>query len=417
MSLFSNNFESFGLDISDLSLKAVAVGRSGNKQIVRGWNETAVPEGIIDKGNITDEEKAATLINKCLTKPRGRLGTNHVVVSLPETKSFIKLIHIEREKLENKKKKEDQHEVIAEHLAKHVPVSVEDLQLDWLIAPGIHKDDSKVDVLVGAVPKTVIRQYSSLIKKAHLIPVAFEIEAQSIVRALFPKVSIGGALISQSNLGSKLHVPSFLKKKKKDEKKIDNKKKDKEESTVEHPGIRPLSAFGNMIQKKTDTHIIIDLGATRTSLILWADNMIKFTASPQISGLHMTKVLEEKMKLTTKDAEKTKRICGLDPKKCKGKPAKVLDQSIDEIAAAVAEMVSFYESHFPETKSIDSIMLCGGGAHLINIEDILFNKTTIPVSIGNPYFHISDKKKGLVIPQAKQQSFTTAVGLALRGII
>lgn len=69
-------------------------------------------------------------------------------------------------------------------------------------------------------------------------------------------------------------------------------------------------------------------------------------------------------------------------------------------------------------KGVEKILLCGGGANLKGFTDFLSQELKIPVEIGSPWINILAKsqKKAPQFSQEKSLSYTTALGLALRGI-
>ena len=178
---FSN---AFGLNIGDLSIKLVQLAPLSFYQSrsfkIKEIRSTSLPPGIIVNGEIQQPE----LVQKKLLYLLGKEGSafplikaSWVVASLPEPKTFLKLIDIE-----------DNHESlssvdIAFQAKKHLPYELEDTYLDWQI---IKPDDNakKTQVLVGATPKVVADAYISLLESAGLNPIALETEAVAISRAM-----------------------------------------------------------------------------------------------------------------------------------------------------------------------------------------------------------------------------------------
>jgi type IV pilus assembly protein PilM len=72
-------------------------------------------------------------------------------------------------------------------------------------------------------------------------------------------------------------------------------------------------------------------------------------------------------------------------------------------------------------KEITKILISGGGAKLKGIAPFLEEQLKIPVEVGNPWTNIlpeniQPKKNSLVSDKEESLGFTTALGLALRGI-
>ena len=81
--------------------------------------------------------------------------------------------------------------------------------------------------------------------------------------------------------------------------------------------------------------------------------------------------------------------------------------------------LNYYQSHeFPEHrlpngKKVEKIILCGGGANLKGLAHFLSLELKILVEPGNPWINISEE---IQLPLAESIRYTTAIGLALRGI-
>jgi Tfp pilus assembly PilM family ATPase len=86
--------------------------------------------------------------------------------------------------------------------------------------------------------------------------------------------------------------------------------------------------------------------------------------------------------------------------------------------------MEYHESHLPhqhlgqEQKKIKKIILCGGGANLQGLPDFLTKALKAEVAVGNPWVNIlsSDSKEIPALSFQDSLGYTTALGLALRGI-
>jgi len=94
MAFFRTQFSSFGLDISDGALKLASVNKNFRGVAINGWGIKKLPSGLIHKGEIQNTDKVATEIKNLINEARGKIKTPYVVSVLPESKTFIKLLHI-----------------------------------------------------------------------------------------------------------------------------------------------------------------------------------------------------------------------------------------------------------------------------------------------------------------------------------
>src|SRR3989339_2255637 len=89
--------ESFGLDISDRSLKFARLKKKGRFFKLISWGETELKEGIIKDGEILDEAGLAEAIKRGMEKIKGfPLDTKNVIACLPESKAFLQVIKMPR---------------------------------------------------------------------------------------------------------------------------------------------------------------------------------------------------------------------------------------------------------------------------------------------------------------------------------
>lgn len=243
-------------------------------------------------------------------------------------------------------------EQIRKILPQHLPLSIDDVYFDWQI---VSKDSSTQTVLVGASPKLIIDSYLDVLSRAKLIPTVLEIEAAAISRLL----------------------------------------------------IEPI--------KETKPQIVIDIGASRTGLFLCEDKTVKFTVSLPISGNQISQLIATTLDLDLEKAEQAKIVCGLDPTKGQGALLEIFTNTIDELVDHINQAISFYNEHFTNSHPVEKIILCGGGANFANVTKILSQKLNLAVETSQPWQNIPNPDPAF-FTSSKNQSFVTALGLALRGL-
>lgn len=171
----------FGLDISDLSLKIIQLKKRGQFLKLASFGETRMSPGIIEQGEIKNENELAENIKKAVKEVQGeKIRTKYVVISLPEEKTFLQVIQLPSMKEEDVKK------AVYFEAENYIPLPIEKVYLDSQVVSRDQKS-GKLNVSIAAVPKTTADLYLSSLKKAGLRPVAFEIESQAISRALVEK--------------------------------------------------------------------------------------------------------------------------------------------------------------------------------------------------------------------------------------
>lgn len=165
---------SFGLDISDESLKFVELITTSKGIRVGRYGERAIPAGVIESGKITDSEK----IEKILSTLQKEEGIKSVRISLPEEQVYLFSLRLEKNGLKSVK------EGIELALEEHIPISAEDAIFDYDL---VEEDAQSIEVQVTAIPKNIIENYLLIFKHSKMNVQSCELEAQAISRAVIKK--------------------------------------------------------------------------------------------------------------------------------------------------------------------------------------------------------------------------------------
>lgn len=386
MALFNPLSDAFGLDIGDRTFKLVQVAKrrhgKNNPYRIVGWNSVDVPEGVMERGEIRDLTKAVERLTQLLRSPRGSVRGRAAVACLPEAKTFIKIIEAESGASEEMLRR-----AVMTEIEQNIPLPPEEIYFDWQnidektkaeVAAAQKEEKKKAEeqaeggdkerqeeptepaekvmnrILMGAAPKQLVDDYTSLLEGAGLAPIALEIEATAISRAIVP-----------------------------------------EKETIEE-------AVG-----------ILDIGATRSSLVIYDAGALQMSISIPISGMAITKLVSESLSVSMDDAELLKRECGLDANRCEDKMWKILLPLIDDMTEKIRNALRFYKIGFPTGKKIERLYLCGGGAQFHEIDSVLSRKLTIKVRRGDALANV-DAKLPKDFPKGETLTYATAIGLAIR---
>lgn len=364
--------EVFGLDISDLSLKIIKLKKRGRFLDLASFEEMSLKPGLIKKGQIKNEEKLSEVIRETVRKVRGeKLKTKYVIASLPEEESFLQVIQMP------KINEEDLRSAVIYEAENYIPLSIEEVYLDYQVISPLLNHLDHLDVLIAAIPRKVVDPYLSVLKKAGLQPLALEIESLAIARALV-----------------------------------------KEETSQ-----API--------------LLIDLGASKTGFIIFSGHCLRFTTSIPVSSGGFTEIIAKNMGMELAEAEKMKIKYGLEEKVKikmkkenfekraeKGKIFESLVPALIDLVQQIKKHLDYYQTHsshehlLKEDKKVSNILLCGGGANLRGLPELLSLELKLPVELANPWINIfpPGKKETKTIPFAKSLEYTAALGLALRGI-
>jgi len=364
--------EAFGLDISDLSLKIIKLKKKRDSLTLASFGEAEIKPGVIEGGEIKDEDALSKIIKEAVPKMKGtKIGTKYVISSLPEEKAFLQVIQLPMMKEEELKK------AILFEAENYIPLPIGEVYLDFQVVQPVVNHLDHIDILIAALPRKTVDPYLNSLKKAGLQPKAFEIESQAISRAI-----------------------------------VKNE----------------LSPF---------PILLIDFGATRTSFIIFSGYSLRFTASIPVSSQKFTEAISKALKIDLAKAEKLKIKYGAEEKlrvKFKNEKSEIekeksdifeaLIPSFTDLAEQIEKYISYYQSHAQHEhlasndKTISKILLCGGGANLKGLAEFLTTELKIPTEMGNPWINIlpKDLREVPELSYEKSLGYTTALGLALRGV-
>lgn len=176
LNFFDVNLPAFALQLNGTSLKFIQLHQRGRAVGVQGYSYAPLPPKVMNNDTITDGAALAGVIESALQQPKfGHITTRNVVVSLPESKSFVRVIH-----LPHMDETEVENAVLFEAEA-YIPLPIDQVYFDWQILGEIN---GRMAVLIVASPKEAVDSYIGTLEKAHLKVIAMEVESQSLRRAL-----------------------------------------------------------------------------------------------------------------------------------------------------------------------------------------------------------------------------------------
>ena len=347
--LFKITPEPFGLDLSDRSFKIAEVSGKKGKFSLKNFGMQSIEEGLMQDGEIHSEAKLARAIRDGLgALKNGPPRSPYVACSLPEQKTFLRIVQLPR------MKREEVQEAIQWEIEANIPLALTDVYFDWQIISPLHKSVRHFDILVSAAPRDLVDSYTKLLLRAGLKPFSLEPESVALARCVIKNG------VSQ----------------------------------------KPV--------------LIVDLGRTRTSFIIYVGQGIRFSSSVQISGDLITENIARDLKINRKEAEDLKQKVGFS--RDNEKVFEAIVPALTDLKQQIVKYVAFYADHAGHIHDgafkLDTILLSGGGAHLKGVGEYLTSSLKAQATIADPFANIhSPESEGG--PKEKFISYTTAIGLAL----
>ncbi len=237
----------------------------------------------------------------------------------------------------------------------YVPLPMSAVTLDWMKV-GERVDESggqKYQILLVSIPNEQITKYQNIFKAAGLKLKSLEIEGMSLARSL----SIG------------------LK----------------------------------------DLALVVDIGSRSTSFSIVQNGSLKFSGQVDFSGGSLTQVIAKDLNITPRRAEDLKRQRGLSGFGGEHELSTLMAPILDVIVYEGKRLMTTYESNYHE--QVASVILSGGGANLLGIEDYCKERFNLPVIKANPFTSVTSPSvlKGIVNQTGTQLG--VAIGLAIKGLV
>jgi len=247
-------------------------------------------------------------------------------------------------------------EAVKWEMEANIPLPLEQVYYDWQVIPDeLLVEKNKTNLLVAAIAKTTVDEIIEVLEMAGLEPVGLEIESIAQARSLLE-------------------------------------------------------------ENNKQTVLVVDIRDRRTSFSVNKGGLPCFTSSVPLCGQVLTDVIAKGMNIPFEEAEKLKFNYGIgndfndDPFFKLQKP--VLENLVQEIERSI----DFYLTCLKYSQNIDKIILCGGGANAKGLLPYLSKKLGREIELGNPWVNIKLGKNLPIIEKNQSLQYSTAIGLALKGM-
>ncbi|MBI3291072.1 type IV pilus assembly protein PilM, partial [Candidatus Falkowbacteria bacterium] len=338
----------FGLDISDYSIEVLVLTKPFfGKPKIESYARTILRGDVISNGIIKKPDKLAESLTALLKSAQPKpIKSRYCVISLPESQVFSTVF-----KLPAGLKYNEIKNTIPFKAEEVIPFKSSEVYFDFKRIGVIGQSQ---EIFYVAIPIKIVDAYVEVFEKAGLIPVAFDLESNSLARSLID--------VSKKSDGAKL---------------------------------------------------LLDIGARTTNLNIFDNNGIRQSLTIKIAGDRFTKAIASKLNIKPKDASDLKMKNGFDAEKQDGKVLLVLQNEFKRIIAETKKFVEYYKSDYG--RGVSEVILVGGSSFLPKVDQYLADNLEIETNIGKPFGKIADPRE-LVNLKGKSVLFANVAGLALRGL-
>lgn len=340
-----------GLDIGSSAIKLVELKekKSGEFHLQRLGVESLSPEAIVD-GSIMDSSLVVDAIHKLNSD--SKVKNDNFATSLSGHSVIVKKIQLPA------MSEQELAESIQWEAEQYIPFDISDVRLDYVVLSGTETERDNMEVLLVAVKRDKVNDYTSVISQTGKTPVIVDVDAFAL-----------------QNCYEANYDPDPLK----------------------------VVALINMGAGVTNINVI-----ARGSSVFWRD--ISF------GGNQFTEALQREFNLSFDQAEALKRGERVD-RYSSAEARPVLDSVSDEMAAEIQKTFDFFQATSSEGQ-VDELMLSGGCALTPQLDDVLRERFGVPVERMDPLRRIQYKESdfGTDLLDALTPMMAVAVGLAVRKV-
>lgn len=334
---------SCAIDISDHSVKYGELNLLEDGLRLGRYGKEKVPDGIVKSGKIENPEP----LIKILKDLKQRENLEFVRVALPEEQIYLFTLSVP--KIDGG----DLYETILLQLEDHIPLQAADTLFDYNI---LFDDKSNVTVEVVAISAETVNSYLSVFDKSGLIPVAFELESQSVTSAVVPRGEVG-------------------------------------------------------------TVMIIDFGEARTGISIAVDGRVVFTSTFDIGGNVFTEMIAKNYSISFAEAE-IKKLKLENSEEEKEDLFPTMLNIIAVLRDEINKHFVYWTAHKDEVgahkEGISKIIICGGGSNIPGLVEYLSVSFKTKVEYANAWTNILSTDSNVPdMSFSESLSYLTVLGLAI----
>lgn len=348
--MFGKGKQLIGLDIGTSAVKMVVL----NEQI-KGYSlyalgyEPLPPEVIVD-GAIMDSAIVIEAIQKIVKSQKIR--KKNVALSVSGHAVIVKKITLP------KMSQEELDESIHWEAEQYIPFDIDDVNIDFHIMEDQHVGGNEMEVILVAVKKDKVNDYTNLVRQAGLTPLVVDVD--------------GFAIGNQYEINYGLESDRVI--------------------------------------------ALIDIGAGVMNINIMQGRQHMLYRDISIGGNQFTDAIQKELNVSYQQAEEIKRGVNVE-----GVSRDVADDVMNSVAEDLSHEIQRSFDYFKATSSttgIDQVVLTGGCSKIRNgeIAGFLSERLGVEVVIGNPLRSITynQKKFDPVMIEEVGPMCAVAVGLALR---
>ena len=348
--LFSKRRPVFGLDIGSSAIKIVQLNESKGKfELAKFGIQPLDPELIVD-GTVMDAGRVVEAIKNLLRAQQ--VKTKDVALSVSGHSVIVKKISLPS------MSEDELEESIRWEAEQYIPFDINDVNMDFHILGSTDAPEGRgqMSVLLVAVKKDKLTEYTALVTEAGLTPVVVDVDAFALENMYDVNYGGGG------------------------------------EGVV----------------------ALVNIGASVMNINILKNGVSAFTRDISIGGNKITESLQKEHSLSYADAEKAKRG-EISAEVDRERVDSVVGTMNAEITAEVGRSFDYFKTTSAQ-ESIDRLVLSGGGSKTPGLASLLVERLGTAVEPADPFKGIAIREKTIDSHFVKEHAAlgAVAVGLGLR---
>ena len=339
-----------GIDISSTTVKLLELSREGDRYRVESYAVAPLPPEAVVEKNVNQVETVGTLINDLVVRSKTR--AKQAVAAVSGSAVIIKTIAMPAGLSE-----EELEAQLTVEADQYIPYPLEEVALDFEELGPVPGREDQVNILLAACRQENIESRVDALEVAGLTPAIMDVEVFAMERAL--------ALLQ-----------------------------------TQMPASGP------------QTIAMVDIGASMTTLSVFADGESVYTREQLFGGKQLTDEIMNRYDLSFEEAGRAKKQGGLP----EDYEREVLEPFREAVVQQVSRSLQFFFSSSEYTQ-LDAIVLCGGVSAIEGLSNLIEERLNTPTIVANPFADMSVGPRVNAQALAKDApAMMVACGLAMRSV-
>ncbi len=341
--LFYKDKPIFGFDIGHSSLKVMQINSTGKKHTISAYGTIAFdPESIKDGVIVNPTKIAESAYELFSNRLVGDITTNRAIFSVPASHCYSRTVQLPL--LGSK----ELFDAVQLEVEQYVPIANDKLYIDY---SKLSETDGEAEIIIVAVPKTIIDSYLILAKILNLE-----------VAGIQTSITASGRLFLATE------------------------------------------------EAKSPT-VLIDFGSLSSDLTIY-DNGLVITSTISSGGDNITEKIASTLDVTNREAHIIKTKYGLNVSKKQQQIQNGLSPILQQMIKEIRRMIRYYEERNTSNGKISQIITMGGGANMPGLSNYIIDSLRLPVRMCEPWEKV--KFGSLQPPNSIEKAmYITVAGLAL----